>query len=37
VLFTHRGGEMNWLEGGLVEEARERFDAPVQRLVDEKA
>lgn len=37
VLFTHAGGEMNWLEEGLVEEARERFDAPVEHLVVEKA
>ncbi len=25
VLCTHRGGERNWLEEGVVEEARERF------------
>jgi hypothetical protein len=37
VLFTHAGGKMNWLEEGLVEEARERFDAPVEHLVVEKA
>jgi GABA permease len=33
VLFTHAGGETNWLEEGLVEEARERFDCPVEHLV----
>jgi hypothetical protein len=37
VLFTHAGGERNWLEEGLVEEARERFEAPVQHLVVERA
>ena len=35
VLFTHAGGERNWLEEGLVEEVRERFDQPVQHLVVE--
>jgi hypothetical protein len=33
VLFTHAGGETNWLEEGLMEEARERFDCPVEHLV----
>jgi hypothetical protein len=33
VLFTHPGGGENWLEEGLVDEARERFDRPVQQLV----
>jgi hypothetical protein len=35
VLFTHPGGERNWLEEGLVEEVKERFDGPVQHLVVE--
>src|SRR4051794_11376637 len=26
VLFTHAGGETNWLEDGLVEKAKERFE-----------
>src|ERR671939_503909 len=29
VLFTHAGGKRNWLEDGLVEQAKERFDPPV--------
>jgi hypothetical protein len=33
VLFTHAGGKLNWLEEGLVEQAKERFDAPVRHLV----
>jgi len=32
VLCTHPGGERNWLEEGVVEEARARFDAPVRHL-----
>lgn len=32
VLCTHAGGEVNWLEDGLVDEAKERFDAPVRHL-----
>ncbi len=32
VLFTHPGGDSNWLEEGLVEEARGRFEAPVRHL-----
>jgi hypothetical protein len=32
VLFTHRGDESNWLEEGLVDDARERFDVPVRHL-----
>ena len=36
VLFTHAGGERNWAEEGLVDEARERFDAEVQHLVIER-
>ena len=35
VLFTHPGGEGNWLEDGLVEQANERFDPPVRHLVVE--
>jgi hypothetical protein len=35
VLFTHSGGERNWLEEGLVDEAKERFDAPVRHLLIE--
>ena len=35
VLFTHPGGESNWLEEGLVDAARERFDPPVEHLVVE--
>src|SRR5919199_4366264 len=33
VLFTHSRGERNWLEEGLVEEASERFEAPVRHVV----
>jgi hypothetical protein len=36
VLFTHAGGEQNWLEEGLVDEVRRRFDAPVEHLVVER-
>jgi len=32
VLFIHPGQESNWLEEGLVEEARGRFEAPVRHL-----
>jgi hypothetical protein len=35
VLFTHSGGQRNFLEEGLVEEATERFDPPVRHLVVE--
>jgi hypothetical protein len=35
VLFTHPGGDQNWLEEGLVEDAKERFEAPVRHLVVE--
>lgn len=35
VLFTHSGGEQNWLEKGVVEAARERFDTPVRHIVIE--
>ena len=33
VLFTHASGNTNWLEDGLVEQAKERFDAPVRHMV----
>lgn len=36
VLFTHSEGGRNWLEDGLVDEARERFDRPVDHVVIEK-
>jgi hypothetical protein len=33
VLCTHRGGERNWLEEGVVDRARERFpDQPVRHF-----
>src|SRR3954451_1942057 len=35
VLFTHTGGDQNWLEEGLVDEAKGRFDVPVRHLVVE--
>jgi hypothetical protein len=35
VLFTHAGGKRNWLEDGLVEQAKERFAAPVRHMVVE--
>ncbi|MEA2450497.1 MAG: hypothetical protein QOG63_2429 [Thermoleophilaceae bacterium] len=35
VLFTHAGGEQNWLEEGLLEEAKGRLDVPVRHLVVE--
>lgn len=37
VLFTHAGGALNWLEEGVVDEARERFEVPVDHLVVERA
>jgi hypothetical protein len=33
VFFTHREGDRNWLEEGVVEEARERFEQPVAHVV----
>ena len=33
VLFTHEGGKRNWLEEGIVDAAKERFDAPVRHMV----
>jgi len=35
VLFTHQGGKQNWLEEGLVDEAKGRFDVPVRHIVVE--
>ena len=35
VLFTHAGGKRNWLEDGLVEQAKERFDTPVRHMLVE--
>ena len=35
VLFTHAEGERNWLEEGVVELAKERFEAPVRHLLIE--
>src|SRR3954462_14508322 len=35
VLFTHSGGEQNWLEEGVVDEAQGRFDVPVRHLTVE--
>ena len=36
VLFTHAGGDQNWLEDGLVDQAQERFaGTPVRHLVIE--
>ncbi len=32
VLFTHAGGRLNWLEEGVVEEAKRRFDRPVSHI-----
>ena len=33
VLVTHGSGGRNWLEEGVVEKARDQFDAPVTHLV----
>jgi hypothetical protein len=35
VLFTHPGGERNWLEEGLVDDAKGRFEPPVRHFVVE--
>ena len=32
VVCTHPSGEKNWLEDGLVDEARERFEPPVRHI-----
>src|SRR4051795_12350001 len=37
VFFTHSGGERNWAEEGLVEQAQSRFEEPVRHLVVEPA
>jgi hypothetical protein len=37
VLFIHPGDKGNWLEEGLVEDARERFGRPVRHLEIEPA
>ena len=35
VLVTHAEGSRNWREEGVVDDARERFDAPVRHLIVE--
>jgi Universal stress protein family len=35
VLFTHPDGRRNWLEEGVVEQASERFEAPVRHVLVE--
>jgi GABA permease len=35
VLFTHSQAESNWLEEGIVDQAKERFEVPVRHLVIE--
>ena len=35
VVFTHSESESNWLEKGLVDQAKERFDTPIRQLVIE--
>jgi hypothetical protein len=32
LLCTHPGGDRNWLEEGVVDEVRSRFDTPVRHL-----
>lgn len=32
VFFTHPEGDLNWLEEGVIDEARERFGRPVRHL-----
>jgi hypothetical protein len=34
--MEEEGGTQNWLEEGLVDEARKRFDRPVEHLVVER-
>ena len=36
VLFTHPEGDRNWLEEGLVDEAKERFETPVRHVLIER-
>jgi len=35
VLFTHPESERNWLEEGLVDQAKDRFEPPVRHVVVE--
>ena len=35
VLFTHVSGKRNWLEEGIVDQARERFDTPIEHMTVE--
>jgi GABA permease len=35
VLFIHPEGERNWLEDGLVDEAKQRFERPVRHVLIE--
>ena len=35
VVFTHPDSQRNWLEDGLVDDAKERFDKPIRQLVIE--
>ena len=35
VLFTHAGGDVNWMEQGLVDDVRAAFDGPVEHVVVE--
>ena len=37
VLITHPHGQTNWLEEGIVDEMRQRFDGPVDHVVVEEA
>lgn len=37
VLFVHPEAERNWLEEGVVDEARERFEVPVEHVLVERA
>jgi len=32
VLCTHHGGKRNWLEDGVVDDAKKRFDLPVRHF-----
>jgi hypothetical protein len=36
VLFTHAGGERNWLEEGIVDQVKGRFRGPVGHIVVER-
>ena len=35
MLFTHPSDDRNWLEEGVVDEIKQRFDVPVAHLVVE--